>query len=267
MRDQTSKRQQQLVEVDAIKKLEENKTYYSNIDKNQLFENASSAVDVLAYPLPNIGRFEKGLNENVINAELSCDGSTPRLFADAKQTDRRLNSKSSKSFKDGGTKQTNDYKCQNDFKNIARCFDIERVNPEEIHEFRKHCYQNPPIKHNIVDFRNLTEENRTSENDKISHFHPEKYLYGQNQNDINQQKCEQTYCEPNNLNLKSTNRCDAKGKTSELDSVPGLSFKRTCLKDRSSVESQFSGTVKNIIISYIDLIKLIILCRKFQTFI
>ena len=70
--------------------MEENKNYRStnkNIDKNQLFKNASSAVDVYKNPLPKIGRFDErcNLGENgVFNNEINCSGSTAS-FGDVKE--------------------------------------------------------------------------------------------------------------------------------------------------------------------------------------
>ena len=70
--------------------MEENKNYRStnkNIDKNQLFKNASSAVDVYKDPLPKIGRFDErcNLGENgVFNNDINCSGSTAS-FGDVKE--------------------------------------------------------------------------------------------------------------------------------------------------------------------------------------
>ena len=69
--------------------MEENKNYSSttNIDKNQLFKNASSAVDVLKDPLPKIGRFDErcNLRENeVLHNDINYGGSTSS-FGDVKE--------------------------------------------------------------------------------------------------------------------------------------------------------------------------------------
>ena len=174
VRDQTSE-QRQLVGFDAIKKVEENKNY-SNSDKNQLFKNTSSAVDVFAYPLPQIGRYDHGLPsiEKLIKDNLSY-GDPTQLLNDVKCENHSLQLNCKNNYSSiSDCNYTNRKKRQNDCNSLVHCFNLEHIPTKETQEYREQQHQNLGSgceSLGLCDCIHFTEEKEISERNKLPIFH------------------------------------------------------------------------------------------------
>ena len=153
--------------------MEENKNYSSttNIDKNQLFKNGSSAVDVLADPLPKIGRFDErcNLRENgVFNNDINYGGSTS-CFGEVKEKFKH-NFELNKENGDGvNTRDGGKNKCQksnNNDVNATRSFDLNKIITKDVKIDRK-----PQEGHRIKPIHNSEEFNSRKSIKQTKEFH------------------------------------------------------------------------------------------------
>ena len=156
-------------------------------------------MDVLEYPLPKVGRFDKRciVNESFVNDEIKYGERSSYHFGGAKENnhDFQLNQKHGDKSKKHG-EQTRNIKCQNECNSsIGECFDLENINPKKIQEYREHQDPNTRGILDLCDCINTGGEKVGSEIRTQSFFHDKKASHGSFENDINYPSLEHEYCE------------------------------------------------------------------------
>ena len=120
--------------------MEENKNY-SNIDKNQLFKNGSSAVDVFAHPLPQFSINDNGISsiKTTLIEDTSIQSEPTQLFNNVKCENDILQWKCENDHSSASTcKHMNRKKCQSDSSKLVQCFNLEHIHTKEA---QLHCEQ------------------------------------------------------------------------------------------------------------------------------
>ena len=157
--------------------MEENKNY-SNIDKNQLFQNTSSAVDVFAYPLSEIESDDHGhlSIKKLIEYNPGYGGENDGVINDPKCGNRslQLNYNDDNAHK-ANYEQTeeNKYQTPKDGKFLKECFNFEHIPSKETEVYCERC-QNVGSGCESVGLHNrihFAEENKRNKEKSFPNYH------------------------------------------------------------------------------------------------